>query len=52
MLDVQWEWTNTLGNNPVKEEPCPLVGLLLEKIAKAPHEIQEHHVFVVKEYVK
>lgn len=51
VLDAQWELINTcsfytaLGNNPVKEELCPLVALSLEKIAKAPHETQEHHVF-------
>lgn len=58
MLDTQWELINTirfytaLGNNPVKEELCPLVALLLEKMAKARHETQELRVFVVKEYVK
>lgn len=58
VLDTQRELINTcsfytaLGNNPVKEELYPLAVLSLEKIVKAPHETQEHHVFVVKEYVK
>lgn len=57
-LTPKWELINTcsfyaaLGNNPVKEELSPFAVLSLEKIAKALHETQEHHVFVVKEYVK
>lgn len=57
-LTPKWELINTcsfyaaLGNNPVKEELSPFAALSLEKIAKALHETQEHHVFVVKEYVK
>lgn len=50
VLDTEWELINICsfytaqGNNPVKEELCPLVVLSLEKIAKAPYETQEHHV--------
>lgn len=54
LIWLSWALINTCSfhtaqrNKPVKEELCSCCAF----VRKAPHETQEHHVFVVKEYVK